>query len=143
MGDAPYIIRRSLVDDVAASRKIREGIRGRFDATFRLDNRYRAISLAMIYHFHGPGAAALGTLSIGEVRHQVLDLVEDGGLLNVFQEDTLSDLDLESLLNELVGLGISSPAGYGVSCPKPSASLGCSVRQMTSLNEIVKLSEGR
>ena len=142
LGDAPYIIRRNLVDDVAASRKIREGIRGRFDATFRLDNRYRAISLAMIYHFHGPGAADLGTLSIGGVRHQVLDLVEDGGLLNAFQEDTLSDLDLESLLNELVGLGIlvQQGTGYRVRSQRIARVFGSAD---DVLNEIVKLSEGR
>ena len=119
LGDAPYIIRRNLVDEVAASRKIREGIRGRFDGTFRLDNRYRAISLSMVYYFHGPEAAALGPQSIGEVRRQVLDLVESDGLLRAFDPDMLSDLDLESLLNELVGLGIlvQQGAGYRVRSP--------------------------
>ena len=142
LGDAPYIIRRNLVDEVAASRKIREGIRGRFDETFRLDNRYRAISLSMIYHFHGPEAAALGTLSIGEVRHQVLDLVEDDGLLMAFDEDTLSDLDLESLLNELVGLGIlvQQGTGYRVRSQRIARIFGSTD---DVLNEIVKLSEGR
>ena len=142
LGDAPYIIRRNLVDEVAASRKIREGIRGRFDATFRLDSRYRAISLAMIYHFHGPEAAAFGTLSISEVRDQVLDLVEDDSLSNAFQADSLSDLDLESLLNELVGLGIlvQQGTGYRVRSQRIARVFGSTD---DVLNEIVKLSEGR
>ena len=142
LGDAPYIIRRNLVDEVAASRKIREGIRGRFDETFRLDERYRAISLSMIYHYHGPEAAALETLSIGEVRHQVLDLIEDDPLLAAFSENELSDLALESLLNELVGLGILvlQGTGYRVRSQRLARIFGSSEEV---LNEIVKLGEGR
>lgn len=140
--DAPYIIRSIHVDEVAMSRKIREGIRGRFDETFRLDERYRAISLSMVYHYHGPEAAGLETMSIGEVRNQVLDLVESESLAERFDEATLSDLDLESLLNELVGLGIlvQHGTGYRVRSQRMTRIFGTGDEV---LNEIIKLNEGR
>ena len=140
--NAPYIIRRNLVDEVAASRNIREGIRGRYDETFRLDERYRAISLSMIHHYHGPESSALEPLSISDVRYLVLERIENDIMWGQFDESNLSDLELEALLNELVGLGIlvQHSTGYRVRSQRIARVFGS---RDEVINEIARMNEGR
>ena len=142
VGDPPYLIRQHHVDEIAMSREIRDGIRGRFDETFRLDARYRAISLAMMYHYHGPDSAAQQSLTISEVRDHVLDLVTADSLASRLREENLSDLDLESLLNELVGLGIlvQHNTGYRIRSQRMARVFGSGDEV---LDEIIKLNESR
>ena len=142
VGDPPYMIRQGHVDDIAMSREIRNGIRGRFDETFRLDVRYRAISLTMMYHYHGPDSAAQQSLAINEIRDHVLDLVTTDDVVSQFEEANLSDLDLESLLNELVGLGIlvQHDTGYRIRSQRMARVFGSGDEV---LEEIVKLNERR
>ena len=140
VADPPYMIRKGHVDEIAMSREIRNGIRGRFDETFRLDVRYRAISLTMMYHYHGPDSAAKQSLTINEVRDYVLDLVTADDLANQFSEENLSDLDLESLLNELVGLGIlvQHDIGYRIRSQRMARVFGSGNEV---LDEMIKLNE--
>ena len=138
----PYLVRQSLVDEVAASRNIREGIRGRYDETFRLDERYRAISLAMVLYYHGSDASELGSLSVNQVRYQVLDLFDSNEWWKKFDESKLPSLELEALLNELVGLGIlrQHGTGYRVRSQRIARVFGSGD---DILNEITQINEGR
>ena len=140
VGDPPYMIRQVHVDEIAMSREIRDGIKGRFDETFRLDARYHAISLAMMYHYHGPDSAAQQSLTVSDVRDHVLDLVTSDGLVSQFRDDNLSDLDLESLLNELVGLGIlvQHDMGYRIRSQRMARVFGSGDEV---LDEMIKLNE--
>ena len=140
--DPPYAIRQNHVDEVANSEHIRRGIRRRYEVTFELDERYRAISLSMIYHYHGPEASALKPLSISAVRDLVRDLMQNDRIWEEFDESKLSDVELESLLNELVGLGVlvQHGTGYRVRSQRIARVFG---RSEDVLNEIVKITEGR
>ena len=142
VGEAPYMVRQDHVDEVAMSREIRDGIWGRFDETFRLDARYRAISLSMMYHYHGPDTASQQSLTIGEVREHVIDLVNAEVLASQFMEHNLSDLDLESLLNELVGLGIlvQHGTGYRIRSQRMARVFGT---EEAVFDEMIKLNESR
>ena len=138
----PYTIRQNQVDEVANSEHIRRGIRRRYEATFELDERYRAISLSMIYHYHGPAASALESLSISAVRDLVLDLIRNKRIRKQFAEEKLTAVELESLLNELVGLGIlvQHGTGYRVRSQRIARVFG---RSEDVLDEILKMTEGR
>lgn len=138
----PYTIRQSHVDEVANSEHIRRGIRRRYEVTFELDEHYRAISLSMIYHYHGPESSALEPLSVSAVRDLVRDLIRNDRVWEDFDESNLSDVRLDSLLNELVGLGIlvQHGTGYRVRSQRIARVFG---RSEDVLNEIVKITEGR
>ena len=138
----PYSIRQNHVDEVANSEHIRKGIRRRYEVTFELDERYRAISLSMIHHYHGPESPALEPLSVSAVRDLVRDLIQNDQIWDNFDESRLSDVELESLLNELVGLGIlvKHGTGYRVRSQRIARVFG---RSEDVIDEIVKISEGR
>ena len=138
----PYTIRQNHVDEVANSEHIRRGIRRRYEVTFELDEHYRAISLSMIYHYHGPESSALEPLSISAVRDLVRDLIQNDRMWEKFDERKLSDVELESLLNELVGLGIlvQHGTGYRVRSQRIARVFG---RSEDVLDEIVRMTDGR
>ena len=138
----PYIIRQNLVDEVAASTEIRAGIRLRYEQTFLLDELYRAISLAMISHYHSPESSALGPLSINEVLALVHERIVNDKMWEAFDESNLEDFQLEALLNELVGLGIlvQHDTGYRVRSQRIARVFGS---RDDVANEIARMNEGR
>ena len=109
--DVPIIIRQSDVDEVAESQDILGGIRRRFEETFKLDRWYHAISLCMIFDYDSSS-------------HESRDLNQVRSLLNdLFQsesdEENLTDQRLNSLLTEMVGLGILAYDGSGYHIRSP------------------------
>ena len=137
--DPPYIIQKRHVDDVAANEDVLLGIRARYEETFVLDERYSAIALCMIHYYD---AASPETLSVYEVREQVIQLIQRESLLMEFAESNIDDNDLDSLLNELVGLGIlmQQGAGYRIRSPRIARVFGSADDVET---EIQKLNQGR
>ena len=109
----PYTIRQNHVDEVADSEVIRRGIRRRYDLTFRLDERYRAISLSMVHYYHGADTSSLTPLSVSDVRNLVREQIVNEQLWDAFDENNLSNSELEALLNELIGLGILAQQNTG------------------------------
>ena len=138
----PYTIRQNHVDEVANSEAIRRGIRRRYDLTFRLDERYRAISLSMVHYYHGTDAASLEPLSVSDVRNLVRDQVVNDRMWEEFDESNLSNSELEALLNELVGLGIlvQQSTGYRIRSQRIARVFG-SRDDVT--NELSRMNEGR
>ena len=112
----PIIIRQSDVEEVAENNDIRGGIRRRFEQTFILDEWYRAISLCMIFDYESPTQARR---SVEEIRSLLKSLLKEGWLSEEFDEQKLSDRELNSLLTELVGLGILAADGSGYSIRSP------------------------
>ena len=93
----PYLIAISDIDKVYRLKSIQEGIKRRFVETFRLDPRYYVISLAIICY------------QVRPTQRWTLDEVRDCCQLHcplTFDPEYLDDLELCSLLNELIGLGI-------------------------------------
>ena len=138
----PYIIRQNHVDEVANSEAIRRGIRRRYDLTFRLDERYRAISLSMVHYYHGRDAASLEPLSISDVRNLVRDQIVNDQMWEEFDESNLSNSALDALLNELVGLGIlvQQSAGFRIRSQRIARVFG-SRDDVT--NELSRMNESR
>ena len=138
----PYIIRQSHVDEVANSETIRRGIRRRYDLTFRLDERYRAISLSMVHYYHGTDAVSLAPLSVIDVRNLVRDQIVNDQMWKEFDESNLSNSELEALLNELVGLGIlvQQSAGYRIRSQRIARVFGS---RDDVKNELSRMNEGR
>ena len=98
----PYLIAISDIDKVYRLKSIQEGIKRRFVETFRLDPRYHVISLAMICYQDRP------------TQRWTLDEIRDCCQLHcplTFDPEYLDDLEISSLLNELVGLGILAEDG--------------------------------
>ena len=85
------------VDKVNRMKGIQEGIRRRFEETFKLDSRYHVISLTMIYFQERPTQK----WSVEELREHCRYWCP-----LTFDRDNLEPLELKSLLDELVGLGI-------------------------------------
>ena len=98
----PFIIRADDVDRVYRTSSIQEGIRRRFEETFKLDPRYHVIALTMIYCQERPTQK----WNLEEIRancQYCCPLTFDIG--------NMDDLELRSLLTELVGLGILAEDG--------------------------------
>ncbi len=138
----PYTIRQNHVDEVANSEAIREGIRRRYDLTFRLDERYRAISLSMVHYYHGTDAVSLEPLSIIDVRNLVRDQIVNDQMWEEFDETKLSNSELEALLNELVGLGIlvQQSTGYRIRSQRIARVFGS---RDNVQNELSRMNDGR
>lgn len=98
----PFVIGTDDVDKVYRSNIIQEGIRRRFEETFKLDPRYHVIALTMIYYQDRP----TWKWSVDEIR----DFCQECCPLT-FDPNEMEDLELRSLLNELVGLGILAEDG--------------------------------
>ena len=96
-GRPPFRIGIVDVDRVYRKKSIQEGIKRRFEETFKLDRRYHVICLTMICFQERPTEKwALGTLR--EHCSYCCPLT--------FHSTRLENLELRSLLDELVGLGI-------------------------------------
>ena len=93
----PFVVRTDDVDRVYRSNSIQEGIRRRFEETFKLDPRYHVIALTMIYCQERPTQK----WSLDEIRSNCQYCCPF-----TFDIDNMEDLELRSLLTELVGLGI-------------------------------------
>ena len=100
--DPPFGIGIDDVDRVYRTQGIRDGIRRRFEDTFNLDPRYHVISLTMIFYQGRPTKS----WSLDELRSHCQSCCP-----LTFDNDNMSDLELRSLLNELIGLGVLAEDG--------------------------------
>lgn len=93
----PFIIRSEEVDRVSRMPSIQNGIKRRFEATFELDPKYHAICLAM-----------LSDSERDSPRWALGDILDSCRFWwpNAFGDAVMSEQDLKSLLDELIGLGI-------------------------------------
>ena len=101
-GKPPFHVGIADVDKVYRKKSIQEGIRRRFEETFKLDPRYHVISLTMIYFQERPTQK----WTMEELR----ECCQCWCPLT-FDPDNLEGLELQSLLDELVGLGILAEDG--------------------------------
>ena len=101
-GSPPFEIGIDVVDRVYRSPVIQNGIKSRFELTFVLDPRYHVISLTMIFYQERPTEK----WSVQRIREHC-----ESCCPLTFDSDNLSEALLESLLNELVGLGILAQDG--------------------------------
>ena len=90
------------MDRVYRSNSIQEGIRRRFEETFKLDPRYHVIALTMIYCQDRPTQK----WSLDGIRANCQYCCP-----LTFDTVNMEDLELRSLLNELIGLGILAEDG--------------------------------
>ena len=93
----PFTIGIDEVDRVYRTPSIKEGIKSRFYATFELDDRYHVIALTMILDQKHPTQS----WCLDELRSHCQSYCP-----LTFDPDSLSNLELTSLLNELIGLGV-------------------------------------
>ena len=96
-GKPPFQVGIADVDTVFRTKGIQEGITRRFEETFKLDPRYHVISLTMIYFQERPTQK----WPVEELREHCQYWCP-----LTFDPDNLEYLELKSLLDELVGLGI-------------------------------------
>ena len=96
-GKPPFRVSIADVDKIYRRKGIQEGITRRFEETFKLDPRYHVISLTMIY-FQGRPTQRWSVEELREHCQYWCPLT--------FDPDNLEYLELKSLLDELVGLGI-------------------------------------
>ena len=98
----PFVIGIADVDRVYRMESIQNGIKNRFEATFQLDPRYHVISLTMILWQDHPTQKWTSD--------QVREHCQSTCPLT-FHQEHLSSGELESLLQELIGLGILAQDG--------------------------------
>ena len=101
-GDPPYSIGIEDVDRVYRTSSISEGIKRRFEETFKLDPRYHIMALTMILDQDRPTES----WSLGRLRSHCQSYCPA-----TFDQDRLDDIELSSLLNELIGLGVLAEDG--------------------------------
>lgn len=100
----PFVIQRDDVDRVYKMPHIRDGIKWRFEETFRLDPRYHAICLSM---FLDQTQNHTRKWTLDDVRKLCADMSEVSDYCSLtFDRDIMRDRELKSLLDELVGLGV-------------------------------------
>ena len=100
----PFEIEIEDVDRVHRTQGIRDGIKRRFEETFKLDPRYHVISLTIIL-YQDPNRPTQ-SWSLDELRSHCQSCCP-----LTFDPDNMSDLELRSLLNELIGLGVLAQDG--------------------------------
>ena len=98
----PFEIGIDDVDRVYRTQSIQGGIKRRFEETFKLDPRYHVISLTMIFYQDRPTQS----WSLDELRSHCQSCCP-----LTFDSDNMTDLELRSLLNELIGLGVLAQDG--------------------------------
>ena len=98
----PFEIGIEDVDRVHRSQGVQDGIKRRFEETFKLDPRYHVISLTMIIYQDRPTQC----WSLDDLRSHC-----ESSCALTFDPDNMSDLELRSLLNELIGLGVLAQDG--------------------------------
>ena len=98
----PFTIGIEEVDRVYRTQSIQGGIKRRFKATFELDPRYHVIALTMILDQKHPTQS----WCLDELRSHCQSYCP-----LTFDPDSLNNLELRSLLNELIGLGVIAQDG--------------------------------
>ncbi len=98
----PFGIEIEDVDRVYRTKSIQDGIKRRFEETFKLDPRYHVISLTMILYQERPTQ----NWSLQEIRDHCQSCCP-----LTFDPENMNDLELSSLLNELIGLGVLAEDG--------------------------------
>ena len=101
-GSPPFTIGMEEVDRVYRTKSIQVGIKRRFKATFELDPRYHVMALTMILDQKHPTQS----WCLDELRSHCQSYCP-----LTFDPDSLSNLELRSLLNELIGLGVLAQDG--------------------------------
>ena len=100
----PFEIGIEDVDRVYRSQGIQEGIKRRFEETFKLDPRYHVISLTMILYQDKDRPPQKWFLD--ELRSHC-----ESCCPLTFDPENMNELELMSLLNELIGLGVLAQDG--------------------------------
>ena len=100
----PFEIGIEDIDRVYRSEGIQEGIKRRFEETFKLDPRYHVISLTMI--FYQEQGRPPQRWSLDDLRSHC-----ESCCPLTFDPENMTDLELMSLLNELIGLGVLAQDG--------------------------------
>ena len=98
----PFEIEIEDVNGVYRMQGIQDGIKRRFEETFKLDPRYYVLALTMIFYQDRPTQS----WSLDELRSHCQSCCP-----LTFDSDSMNDLELRSLLNELIGLGILAEDG--------------------------------
>ena len=93
----PFTIGIEDVDRVYRTQSIQDGIKMRFEETFKLDPRYHVISLTMILFQDRPTQK----WSLEQIREHC-----EACCPITFRSETFEYIELKSLLDELVGLGV-------------------------------------
>ena len=101
-GSPPFAIGIEDVDRVYRTQSIKEGIKRRFEETFKLDPRYHVIALTMILFQDHPTQS----WSLDELRSHCQSCCP-----LTFEPNSINNLELRSLLNELIGLGVLAQDG--------------------------------
>ena len=96
-GRPPFRVGIADIDKVYRTMDIQEGIRRRFEETFKLDPRYHVIAMTMILFQDRPTQR----WTLEEIREHCRSSCP-----LTFDLENLEDLELRALLDELVGLGI-------------------------------------
>ena len=128
----PFQIGIADVENVYRKPDIQGGIKRRFEATFDLDSRYHVIALTMIFEQTHPTQG----WSLCRLRSHCRSYCPQ-----TFDEGFLSDEEMESLLNELIGLGILTKDGkeYRMRSRLIAQMIGT---EDDVLDELIKLREG-
>ena len=98
----PFTIRIEEVDRVYRRQGIQDGVKRRFEETFKLDPRYHVIALTMILDQE----QSTQSWPFDELRSHCQSYCP-----LTFDPDRLSNLELKSLLNELIGMGVLAQDG--------------------------------
>lgn len=101
-GEPPFSVGIEDVDRVYLTASIREGMKRRFEETFKLDPRYHVIALTMILDQKRPTES----WTVDRLRLHCQSYCP-----LTFDDEQLDDLELASLLNELIGLGVLAEDG--------------------------------
>ena len=118
----PYEISLKHVEEVYQSKKLRDGIRRRFNLTLELDSRYQVIAYAIALESLDPDYGGLVEgFPVSQIIKEALCWWPEGF------ENSSSEEDIRGLLDEMVGLGILrivSPGKYTLRNPNVLTLLG-------------------
>lgn len=125
----PFEVSIDDVDRVYRTEIIQDGIKMRFEETFKLEPRYYVISLTMILFQDKPTQR----WPLQDIRYYCEDTCPIE-----FAEEILPDLELRSLLDELIGLGVLAEDGdsYRMRSPLIAQMFGNTVQIEGKLKEL-------
>jgi hypothetical protein len=96
----PYVITSRHVEEAYKSQDLRKAIRDRFIWTLQLDQRYEVIAYAIAHGTLSDDRGMVDGFEVEWIKRQALEWWTEGF------RDNSTDADFETLLDEMVGLGI-------------------------------------